>query len=159
MNLIVRKLMKLFNNLFKGNKLNANEIAICTDSTNSKYKNLDTYIGDIVSSKTIYKSGNGYIMFADGTMVCYGNYTESSTSYNDYYSLLGISALKKITLPQKFSNTSYRVELTPQIYGNISAIVESKTTSTISIRVFTHHQYSNYGSGTNVDYIAIGKWK
>lgn len=157
--MLVKKIMNVFKQLFKGKKLNCNEVAICTDSTNNKYKNLDTYLDTLTNSKTVYESGDGYIKYSDGTMICYGTYAESSTSYSDYYSTLGISGSKKITLPQKFKDTNYRVEITPLIFGNISANVDSKTVSTISIRVFTHRQYSSYGSGISVDYIAIGKWK
>lgn len=45
--MIVRKIMKLFKNLFQGNKLNANEIAIETE--NNKYKNLNNVINEINS--------------------------------------------------------------------------------------------------------------
>ncbi len=44
--MMAQKIMKLFKNFFKGNKLNANEIALQNNET-GKYKSLDTVINEI----------------------------------------------------------------------------------------------------------------
>lgn len=68
MNLIVRKLMKLFSNLFKGSKLNANEVV--KETSTGKYQQLDTFLDEVSSklpkaifcSKTSEQSvGNSYV--------------------------------------------------------------------------------------------------
>lgn len=43
--MLVKFIMKLLQKFFKNNeKLNANEVAICSDSTNNKYQQLDRYL-------------------------------------------------------------------------------------------------------------------
>ncbi len=46
--MIARIIMKLLKKFFKNNeKLNANEIAVCTDEDNNKFKQLDNYLSNI----------------------------------------------------------------------------------------------------------------
>lgn len=48
--MIARNLMKLLQKFFRnGEKLNANEVAICTDEENNKYKQLDKYLNINIS--------------------------------------------------------------------------------------------------------------
>lgn len=59
--MIARIMMKSFQKLFKGIKLNANEIAVCVDTEKLKYKSLESYLTSF--SNQIEKKLIGEVVF------------------------------------------------------------------------------------------------
>lgn len=117
-----------------------------------------------VNGTNVVASGTGYIKYYDGTMVCYGGKT-GTTTYSDYWSFVkrspeGTSAIQ-VTLPQSFVNTSYYVILTP-IYGKNSIICDvdnSNNKAKNSFRVMCFKAPNDTGNNYGFYYVAVGKWK
>ena len=105
----------------------------------------------------IIESGDGYIKYSDGTMICYGSTSGSSTN-TDYWGQFERTDDKlSVDFPQNFISTPI-VCATPNYEGSTVSIM----TSTITVSSFKFiilrikgTTPTNYG----LKYIAIGKWK
>lgn len=105
--MIARIIMKLFQNLFKDTKLNANEIAVCIDEDNNKFKQLDNYLSNIkikkIASNTrvacsdtstwVYKTLDEPYTNYDLILVRYASSTENSNEGNFTIHVVGASSL------------------------------------------------------------------
>ena len=119
----------------------------------TKTLHISNDLENLIKKITIVDSGNGYIKFGDGTMVCYGSSTTQNCSPGA--TVFGIS------LPQTFINNSYTVSLSRSDGGaNYASTLErilSKGNYYFEIYVWNDNQ--NVANSLQFDYIAIGKWK
>lgn len=107
-------------------------------------------------SNAIEDSGTGYIKFIDGTMICYGSISGTS-SLSDYWGQFKRSDENlAFNFPQSFISVPI-VSLTVDDNASCSIV---KNTSTTSQGRFTILKPSSVSNTTYAfDYIAIGKWK
>lgn len=104
-------------------------------------------------------SGDGYIKYPDGTMICYGTSTVSSPSLSDYYSFCKRTNLNTVTFPQEFISTP-SITIQNKDFGSFSSTISSSSTTDFSYYCFTYPSAtSSSGIVATIDYMAIGKWK
>lgn len=102
----------------------------------------------------IIESGTGYIKYSDGTMICYGQITKSSTSFSAWANIYGGVQTVNNAFPKQFIDIPV-VTITSNNLGAVyeMSVDESKIISLSLLRATTSN-----GSLT-ANYIAIGKWK
>ena len=147
------------------NKVKADDLNEIKNVVNAN----DNNVGDLADLKTtdvssvvnainelIIESGNNYIKFSNGTLICWGetsafNITSSSQTNND------------ITLPVAYKDSSFKVICSVSLGGAYWASIVATMgypLSNSSIRVMG----ANYMAGQTIEnikisYITIGKWK
>ena len=111
-----------------------------------------------INNTPIFESGsnaNGkYVKFADGTMVCYGQFEVLGSSYA-YGALYRTNFNSPVTFPVEFT-------LPPQISittTNVVGIIGEAEILTTGIDYLVVLRADSYNYTFNIDYIAIGKWK
>lgn len=107
--------------------------------------------------KMIEETGEGYIKYGSGIMICWGK-DEGTTKYSDYFNFLDRSPEGKITnFGQTFIDKPI-VYLSPEYYrGTISVALESISTTAFTAIAFKAKGNSTTNYGFN--WMAIGKWK
>lgn len=106
----------------------------------------------------IIESGDGYIKYSDGTMICTGSSEVSRAASTTWGGVYATSTLTGFQYAQEFKDIPV-VNMSIRCKGNngwLMALLEGTTTTTPS------YQLVRGNSGTvagTVDYIAIGKWK
>ena len=105
----------------------------------------------------IIESGDGYIKYSDGTMICY-NTVSGTTSLASYWSQFQRGQLS-VTFPQTFTSVpSITISsINTESYAQLSFGADSITVSSFIAKVFKPNSATN--TGVNFSYIAIGKWK
>ena len=106
--------------------------------------------------KNIAESGDGYIKYSDGTMICYGSSSGTSTTSHFYQYLYRLAESLIINFPATFSEIPV-VTLTPDYTSSIFACTTNEIT--VSQIKFTPIKAGESGNSYTVHYIAIGKWK
>jgi hypothetical protein len=114
-----------------------------------------------VSGGAVIETGsnsNGrYIKYADGTMTCYGNYTNVTTS--DSFGGSYYRASKFFTFPAAFSSSATPVIVPTANYvsGGVGWVHSTSAMGVSGVNVW----YMCYQQGAigSVNYIAIGRWK
>ena len=123
--------------------------------------NGDLYIADTnrenkvnVGNGIIIATGNDYVKFADGTLVCYGETISGNVSG---YS----SSTMQISFSVSFVNSSYKVicQLTGggAYWSWIVSNVRNRTTTGANIDLYNNN--SNTAENISCTWIAVGKWK
>ena len=94
-------------------------------------------------------SNGEFIKYADGTLICAGQYKNEGD----------LTSNPLTNLPSSFTDNSYRVIMTPRSNNNrsVTILLGSKTTSSFQAQTWVTHQDLN-GSGQVGDYLAIGRW-
>lgn len=114
----------------------------------------DTYTCNYINKKVIEESGNNYVKYGDGTMICWG-----TTSVGQ----LSASSEKRITitLPKSYTNSNYYVFLTKKGEGAYWSYVQETVSSRTSSKfvIFTWNNANNVANLASMDYFTIGKWK
>lgn len=107
--------------------------------------------------RKIIESGDGYIKFVNGSMICYGTIS-GIVSLADYWGQLK-KGLTSITFSQKFISTPLvNVGLIDaEKFAQLSISADSVNTSGFTAIVFKPNAATN--TGIKFSYIAIGKWK
>ena len=107
--------------------------------------------------QNIVESGDGYIKYSDGTMICYGTSSGSSDNTDYWSQFVRTSDTLQINFPQKFISTPI-VCATPNYEGGTVSIMTSTITTSsfkfiiLKIKGATQTNYS-------LRYVAIGKWQ
>ena len=120
-----------------------------------------THNKELLSTKVINSSGNGWIKYEDGTMIQYDNFTYNGATnvglpYGGYRTLGRL-----VTLPTNFLNTNYFIiASTSSDTNNYGFCVNKNDITKNSFNGFWWTIDKNStGLIHSVDYIAIGKWK
>ncbi len=120
-----------------------------------------THNKELLSTKVINSSGNGWIKYEDGTMIQYDNFTYSGATnvalpYGGYRTLGRL-----VTLPTSFLNTNYFIIASVSSDLNNYGFCVNKTE--ITKNSFNGFWWTINKNSTNlthsIDYLAIGKWK
>lgn len=109
------------------------------------------------------ESGDGYIKYSDGTMICYGEYNITGETVADFWGKGYVGKGCTITFPQEFINPpiisiSSRESENGAI-ANISVIYQKITTTNVIFRTLYATNNTSYIKYIRGSYIAIGKWK
>lgn len=100
------------------------------------------------------ESGDGYIKYSDGTMICYGetqvtyrneNYLGGSTNFPKVFTNKPVAIITRIDGDNSLNNTQYNAKITNISEGSIGAFLCSYNGG------FTQ------GTTKTLEYIAIGK--
>ena len=126
------------------------------DGTNIDDKVHNTYSANTIDNLvTTTTNGNGKaIKFPDGTMICRGTITISSTTFNAWGQMYGGTFIVNQAFPEAFIETP-TINLTPH---NLGAIYERQITTSQITSVSIMRPTASTGLAT-IDYIAIGRWK
>lgn len=126
------------------------------DGTNIDDKVHNTYSANTIDNLvTTTTNGNGKaIKFPDGTMICRGTITISSTTFNAWGQMYGGTFTVNHAFPVEFIETPC-ISLTP---FNLGAIYEHQVTASQITTVSIMRPTSSTGA-VSIDYIAIGRWK
>ena len=139
--------------------VNDDKVGELSDLTTPTTSSIVGAINSVVSSGS--NTNGNYVKYADGTMICYGE-KSGSTTWSDYWSFCkrspdSANSALEVTFPQTFISTPI-IQLTGNHQGYIFAVnVFSVSTTTLKVVAFkptstssTNYQYS---------WLAIGKWK
>lgn len=136
-------------------------ITIPTPKTTKTTSDTDTYscnyVNNIANSQNIVESGDGYIKYSDGTMICYGNYS-GTTKLADYFNWCKRTEENiSVTFKKEFLSAP-TVIITPLYLSYVFSIMlnQIKTTGF----GFTGLKPNGaIDTSVNINYIALGKWK
>ena len=108
--------------------------------------------------RNIIESGDGYIKYSDGTMICYGEYTGTSELFDYFGWCIRTAENINITFKKEFLSAPM-VTITPRYNSYIFSIAINQISATGF--KFTGLKPSGARSSTyiNMNYMAIGKWK
>ena len=108
--------------------------------------------------KNIVESGDGYIKYSDGTMICYGTSDITAQITNPW----GSGYYGNVKVNPTFAKTFISpptISATIRTTGNL-AIVAGMSTSTTKITAIFLITFASQSSYTGkLDWVAIGKWK
>lgn len=126
------------------------------DTTGDNAVNVLNEINSVVESGN--NSNGKWVKYKDGTMICYGNVTGTSSALTWYWTFCKRTDYITFTFPQQFISVP-NVSLTTNEFCSISVLMANNYPTTTQgqftvLRVSDGNDY-NY----NVYYIAIGKWK
>ena len=137
---------------------------------NYKIRIIVTEGNDIITPYTSYKgfgyetgnnSNGSYIKYDDGTMICYGNYSMSTTCStaltNGGYRNSGGSTSLRVTYPQEFISAP-SVTTTTTSLNCIGCKPDSPSTTYFTALFVTINSESSATTKT-ANYVAIGRWK
>ena len=107
--------------------------------------------------QNIVESGDGYIKYSDGTMICYGSTSGSSTNTDYWGQFVRTDDKLSIDFPQKFISTPI-ICANPSFEGQAVSIMISKISlSSFNFIILKTKEASQ--TNYSLKYIAIGKWK
>lgn len=108
--------------------------------------------------RNIIESGDGYIKYSDGTMICYGEYTGTSELFDYFGWCIRTAENINITFKKEFLSAPM-VTITPRYNSYIFSIAINQISATGF--KFTGLKPSGARSSNyiNMNYMAIGKWK
>ena len=138
------------------NKVRANDLNEIKNVVNANDDDLNEINDKLTNLQNIAESGDGYIKYSDGTMICYGSSSGTSTTSHFYQYLYRLAENLIINFPATFSEIPV-VTLTPDYTNGIFACPTNEIT--VSQIKFTPIKATNSGNSYTVHYIAIGKWK
>ena len=114
---------------------------------------------DRIESGSVIESGEGYIKFGDGAMICYGNIdfnigtmTQKSPFWQFQATNLLISFAKAFVSKPILSGT-----VVAGNYASLLYVINCTQEKITQLNVLTLSDASN--QKTNINYIAVGKWK
>lgn len=107
--------------------------------------------------QNIVESGDGYIKYSDGTMICYGSTSGSSTNTDYWGQFVRTDDKLSIDFPQNFISTPIVCATSNYEGGTVSIMTSAITVSSFKFIILKIKgaTQTNYG----LKYIAIGKWK
>lgn len=116
-----------------------------------------------LSENIIEESGDGYIKFGDGTMICYGSTGIQTTAVTTTWGngLYCSNQLPVIRFPQEFISQPYYTASVHSEQGNsFLMITDAYSTSTTTTSQFQILRGTSSNSVTySIHYTAIGRWK
>lgn len=125
------------------------------DSTNLNL--LQTNVENAING--VIENGEGYIKFGDGTMICYkniefsiGTMTQQGSFWRYDNANLSISFAKSFASKPTISGT-----IVAGNYASLLYVINCTSEKITQINILTLSDASN--QKTNINYIAIGKWK
>lgn len=137
-------------------------ITIPTPKTTKTTSDTDTYscnyVNNIANSQNIVESGDGYIKYSDGTMICYGNYS-GTTKLSEYFNWCKRTEENiSVTFKKEFLSAP-TVVITPHYFSYVFSIMinQIKTTGFGFTGLKTNG--AAIDTSVNIYYIALGKWK
>lgn len=118
----------------------------------------NVYSAKAIDNK-LNESGEGYIKYPDGTMICYGTVSITNPTHNDWYGFCRLTNEFTFSLAKAFKDNNYSLTISSTAFGYFSTIIISKTTNSFTFRACTHNQSAYTPANGTFNYIAIGKWK
>lgn len=116
-------------------------------------------INELKKSVKVEESGDGYIKYSDGTMICYGTVSITNPTHTDWYGFCRLANTFTFSLAKAFKDNNYSLTISSTTFGYFSTIITSKTTNSFGFRACTHNQSEYTPTSGTFDYVAIGKWK
>ena len=114
---------------------------------------------DRIEDGSVIESGEGYIKFGDGTMLCYGNIefnigtmTQRSQFWQYQNTDLSINFAKQFISKPTISGT-----IVAGNYASLLYVIDCTNEKITQLNVLTLADASN--QKTNINYFAVGKWK
>ena len=128
------------------------------DTTNIDDKSKNTYSANVIDGltniETVTNTNGKAIKFPNGTLICRGTISMSSTTFNTWGQMYAGTFTVNHTFPVEFIETP-TINLTPHNLGVVyERIITTKQITSVSIMRPT----SSTGA-VSIDYIAIGTWK
>lgn len=121
---------------------------------NQLQTNVENAINEVVESG---ENANGnYVKYADGTMICYGNASGTTTTNQDYYGFCKRTNDVSFSYSQTFISAPIAT-ITVSISSYISDYIIESTTTGATVRILINK--NDTGLSYTISYIAIGKWK
>lgn len=121
--------------------------------------NSENTVPSVKAVNDAFESGEGYIKYPDGTMICYGTVSITNPTHNDWYGFCRLSNGFTFSLAKAFKDNNYSLTISSTAFGYFSTIITSKTTNSFVFRACTHNQDAYTPQDGTFNYIAIGKWK
>lgn len=118
----------------------------------------NVYSAKAIDNK-LNESGEGYIKYPDGTMICYGTVSITNPTHKDWYGFCRLTNEFTFSLAKAFKDNNYSLTISSTTFGYFSTMITSKTTNSFTFRAFTHNQSAYTPANGTFNYIAIGKWK
>ena len=139
-------------------KINFEDLPSTKTPIDSKNLNLlQTNVENAING--VIENGEGYIKFGDGTQICYGNIafdigtmTQRSQFWQYQDTDLSISFAKSFVSKPSVSGT-----VVAGNYASLLYVINCTNEKITQLNVLTLTNASN--QRTNINYIAIGKWK
>lgn len=121
--------------------------------------NSENAVPSVKAVNDAFESGEGYIKYPDGTMICHGTVSIANPKFNDWYGFCRLANAFTFSLPKTFKDNNYSLTISSTNFGYFSTIIISKTTNSFTFRACTHNQSAYTPNIGTFNYIAIGKWK
>lgn len=121
--------------------------------------NSENAVPSVKAVNDAFESGEGYIKYPDGTMICHGTVSITNPTHNDWYGFCRLANEFTFNLAKAFKDNNYSLTISSTVFGYFSTIITSKTTNSFGFRACTHNQSAYTPENGTFDYIAIGKWK
>ena len=126
----------------------------------TKMKDITDKVDELVEfSNSVIESGTNYVKFKDGTMICYGNIEfnigtmiQKSPFWQFQAINLSISFAKAFVSKPILSGT-----VVAGNYASLLYVIDCTNEKITQLNVLTLSDASN--QKTNVNYLAVGKWK
>lgn len=126
----------------------------------TKMKDITDKVDELVDfSNSVIESGTNYVKFKDGTMICYGNIEFNIGNMNQrspfwQYQNNNLS----IPFSQTFiSKPNIVASIVAGNYASLLYVIDCSINAITSITILTLADSSQ--QKTNINYMAIGKWK
>ena len=130
----------------KINFVNNSEPYLSAENLNQMQDNIENAVNALVESGS--NDNGSYIKFADGTMICRGNFECAANS-----------GQKTVTLPVAFIDNTYDIIFTNRYNATGNCIWSTGSRNTTNFDAFPRTNNAIPTVITNAFYIAIGKWK
>lgn len=147
-------------NKIKFENLPSKKTPLSAEILNTMQDNIEKAIGEIIESGS--NSNGQYIKFADGTMICYKNFSGTAKITQSWFNLYETSSANALDFgnyPQEFKETPL---LFTQFYGGNSQWIDawldnSRTASKVGKAIVC--SASSKTAGAYYFILAIGRWK
>lgn len=116
-------------------------------------------INELKKRVKVEESGDGYIKYSDGTMICYGIASITNPTHKDWYGFCRLTNEFTFNLAKVFKDNNYSLAISSTTFGYFSTIIASKKANSFGFRACTHNQSAYTPESGTFDYIATGKWK
>mgnify|MGYP001853675476 CR=1 FL=1 len=139
-------------------KINFEDLPSTKTPIDSKNLNLlQTNVENAING--VIENGEGYIKFGDGTQICYGNIAFDIGTMTQQSSFWRYdNANLSISFPTSFVSKPLIVAtVVAGNYGSLLYVINCTNEKITQLNVLTLTNASN--QRTNINYIAIGKWK
>lgn len=129
---------------------------IRSNTLNQMQDNIEDAIDEVEGKiNSLITNASNYTKFDDGTLICYGNVSNTSEIVAYYNTLTRTNTLTAM-FPIQFISAP-KVTISPIGHQTIGHYIESIATTGFNYRLFKANGSTE--TGCEIEYIAVGKWK